>query len=258
MKHLKVLALIITFLYTAQGATLAQEELPSPTQFAEGIGSIDLNIIGSFEQASVGILNYGYLDNVYAQLTNDYDTWGDGFSPTSSGKNISYTWIDVLGGSEYIKGFGWNLEYANYTSTSSSTINTDQTTVIAPSIIMNLNTFNFGMRLYFKDLIREPFQPYFGLGYGYIQGSFDIEKALSQDAPIKTNFWGISSYRVLGANLRMNRFFGVNIEYRGITATEVGTSNDPWDVQAQQENPDKKWYLDFSGTMLNVTAYMRF
>lgn len=199
------------------------------------------------EQYNWGLINYGFLDNVYYQYSGNRIFKG-GNSP-STFINIGYLNILPID-LKYMPGLAYGGEFQYHTATSEDVYAGDDDT-IGPSIDMSLYITNVRLRLFFMDPFKEKLQPFFGLSWGILFGDFDTTKVGGDK--YSTYFSGMTISRNFGVQIKIGNRGGLITEFRSVTANAVKTSNDPFD-----QGSGDSMTLDFSGNTVALTGYYRF
>ncbi len=202
-------------------------------------------------QINSGIVNYGYIENVYAQFSGRDDLFENGQSPVSYFGNFSLQILEPLPDFEYPTGYSYGFELMQFSSDSAS-VYTGGDDVVGPSINMNIQVWSFTLRAYFSDFYSSTVQPFLGIGWGWLNGEFSsVDSTVGVSA--RTNLIGLMTYQTYGAIVNIQDNFGVTVELRNLRAESIQASNDPFG-----QSSDGNLLLNFSGTMLNFTAFYRF
>lgn len=202
------------------------------------------------DQLSSGINNYGFTESVYSQFTG-YDIFDDPNLPSSIFTNVQWYQLETLS-LEALPAWAWGFELQNFTATSEESYS-GESPAIGPDVDMTLYMHSFNVRMFFGDLIEDNIQAYFNIGWGFINGDFASTTATAPTESSNTSFFGFLTSRAVGAQIEMEKGVGMMVEYRALTANRTKTSNDPFD-----QAPGEDLYLDFSGTMINLTVYMQY
>ncbi|MDX2470546.1 MAG: hypothetical protein QNL04_08215 [SAR324 cluster bacterium] len=206
---------------------------------------------GKKRQINNGIVNYGYVENVYAQFSGRDDLFADGNSPVGYFSNFSLQILEQLPDFEYPTGYSYGFEFMQFSSDSSS-VYSGGDSVDGPAINMSLQVWSFTLRSYFADFYSSTVQPFFGIGWGWINGEFSSVDG-TNGISARTNLIGLMTYQTYGAIINIQENFGVTVELRNLRAESIAASNDPFSQSA-----NGNLLLNFSGTMLNFTMLYRF
>jgi len=250
----------ILFLYSwfLASSVCAQEFVDAPPVLDTPVGGAENGSSGGvesfggghFNQVSSGMVNYGYKsgNHVFAQYTGDED-YQKGASPSSLFGNLTYLDVTETNFLDILKGWAWGLEWLYFTATPESTASAVGV-IVAPPVSMTLNMLTTNARMYFRDLSQDSFQPFIGIGLGVISGEMDA--TLVEGGQTRSTFNGLMHFRTFGANVSLGPRSGVVMEARTLSAPWVRSSNDPYN----QGNGSLS--LDFGGSMVNLTGYLRF
>lgn len=243
---------------------LAQEEIPVQEGQDQQIEAKPN--FGVFNQISSGIYNYGFIESVYYQFTG-YGVFKDGVLPSTllmagtlpfdipyldySIPAPSFSWDRISQLDWDIPG-GWSYgaEIHNYYATSETTYQ-GEGDFLAPDVKMDLHFWSLVLKLFLLDPVTSLYQPYIGVSWGIINGSFDSTTVDGEQ--YDTSFFGAQGSRILGIQLNMSESWGGVFEFRTTTAY-AETSNDPFN----QSKSSNKLNLDFSGALVSINVYYRF
>ena len=222
--------------------------------------------IGTFNQIASGIYNYGFVESVYYQFTG-YSVFKDGVLPSTTffagtlPLEIPYlddgipapsiTW-DRISQLDWDMPGGWSYgaEIHNYYATSETTYS-GEGGFEAPDVKMDFHLWSVFLKLFILDPVDSLYQPYVGVSWGVINGSFDSTTVAGKQ--YDTSFSGYQNSRIIGIQFRGNEDWGGVFEFRATTAF-AKTSNDPFDQKASGNELN----LDFSGILVSMCAYYRY
>lgn len=222
--------------------------------------------VGTFNQFATGIYNYGFVEPVYYQFTG-YGVFKDGVLPSTyviagslpidipyldyeiPAPSITWDRISQLGW-DMPGGWSWGAELHNYYATSETTYQ-GEGEFTAPDIKMDLHFWSLFIKLFILDPVDSLYQPYIGVSWGIINGSFDTTTV--EGKHYDTNFYGYQGARIIGIQLKGNEDFGGVFEFRTTTAYAT-TNNDPFD----QNHSSNELELDFSGILVSMCVYYRY
>lgn len=199
-------------------------------------------------QLHTGQLNYGYVDSVYHQFSGE-DIYKDG-NPADATFFTNVTWTNLRPLNLQIPQ-AWSLggEFL-YFSSNSESVYTGDDDVTGSLIDMNLFMTTMAVKVFVFDPVREFLQPYWGVGWGFLFGAFDTDKK-NDGGDFSTSFFGLQSYQLMGAQIKLGERFGILAEIKNMRASAT-TSNDPFD-QGNGDSVD----LVFDGVIVGFSVYYR-
>lgn len=199
------------------------------------------------DQFNSGLINYGFTDPIYLQFTGN-SIFNESSFPDSFFTNVGWNHFVSLD-FKYLPAYSFGAELQYYTATSEN-VYRGESSVVGPSVNMNLFLLSGFVRAYFLDPLREFLHPFFGFGWGVVSGNIDTTKV--GGSKYSTAFFGLQSYRAFGMQVKLAERGGLMMELRTITA-RAATSNDPFD-RSDGDSVD----LNFSGVQVGLTGYFRF
>jgi hypothetical protein len=248
---------IFNFPLQAQEAPV-QEEQPQETAPTRNVGA--------FNQFASGIYNYGFLEPVYYQFTG-YSAFKEGVLPSTymfagtlpidipyldysiPAPSISWDRISQLDW-DIPGGWSYGAEIHNYYATSETTYQGGGS-FVAPDVKMDMHLWSLVFKLFILDPVDSLYQPYVGVSWGIINGSFDSTTVDGKQ--YDTSFYGGQGSRILGIQLKTGESWGGLFEFRTTTAY-ADTNNDPFN----QSKSSNKLKLNFSGTLVCINVYYRY
>ncbi|MDT8446560.1 MAG: hypothetical protein RRB13_06635 [bacterium] len=257
LRHLSWMLALLGCLFTAP--LWAQEYVDAPPVLAndpaaQGINisrvAVDPNFVkDAYHQVSSGMVNYGYSRHPYAQFTGE-SAFDKGAAPSSFFANLNYLRITPIEVLNYVGGWAWGLEWANFASTSEDVL-AGQGSVAASSVEMSANLFTVNARVFFRSVTEDRIQPFLGMGIGALNGDFSSVDTSGNRS--RTSFLGLAHFNTFGTNVMFTPRGGMVLELRNVTIPDATTSNDPFN-----QGNGSSTSLEFTGTMLNFTGFYRF
>ncbi|MBU2514774.1 hypothetical protein KJ966_25910 [bacterium] len=200
------------------------------------------------DQFSTGLLNYGFTESVYYQFSGE-SIFEDG-NPLSGAPFLNYAWTNLNPLDFKIPpAWSYGAEFQYYSSDSES-VYSGENDVAGSAINMSLYMFNFNVKAFALDPIKEFLHPYFGVGWGVLTGYFATKQTETGKA-YETTFFGPFNYQMIGVQIMLGNKWGIIAEFKNLRGT-AATSNDPFD-----QGEGNSVSLAFDGVIIGLSAYYR-
>ncbi len=199
-------------------------------------------------QFHTGLLNYGFTESPYYQFSGEA-IFDDG-NPLTGIPLLNYTWTNFNKLDFKVPpAWSYGAEFQYYSSTSES-VYSGEDNVEGSDITMGLYMINFNAKVFFLDPVNEFLYPYFGVGWGFLTGSFDT-KQTETGKTYGTSFFGLYSYQMIGVQVMLGNKWGLVAEFKNMRGT-AATSNDPFD-----QGDGNSVNLAFDGVIIGLSVFYR-